>query len=74
MLQLPLASSSGDAIMGIVILAAVLAIRWLVRGELRDSAAEASQTTVDTSPLDASGELAKTQERHQPHRLGGDAP
>ena len=40
MLPLPLASSSGDAIMVVVILASVLAIWWLLRAEAREDTPE----------------------------------
>jgi len=63
-LMLPLAAASGDALMAIVILFSVLAIWWLLRGELRDSAAESNQAQNSADARDAPPELPQAQERH----------
>lgn len=47
---LPLAAGSGDALMAVVVLVAVLAIWWLLRGELRDEVEQKKEAEEHPGP------------------------
>jgi hypothetical protein len=59
--MLPIASSSGPAFIGVVVIGAALLLWWLLRGETRDEeAAKAEQEAAHRAEQEATLEAART--------------
>jgi hypothetical protein len=61
--MLPLASSSGPAIIGVVVIGAVLLLWWLLRGETREKETDAEREAMPEAAQEPTLEVAQAPPR-----------